>query len=565
RADSLSSSNPFAERETEFDQTILGGYVAGPIVKDKTFFFGSYEHTIRDDTAVISVDPGVLTALGLEPTTSVPRPLRQPRFLFKLDHHPSSNQSMTFRFRLDQQKTENLIVGDDAGGAVLTQETGVTEDLKNWDLAGSYNWIISEKMLNEVRFQFARQTDDLTEVNCPGCPLFIRPSLWSGKIVNLPQDFLEDRYQFLDALSFDVPDRAGDHYFKAGVDFSHINVEAFVPQYFDGLWLFATDAPFNAADPSTYPIVYQIGEGNPDIKIANNILGLYFQDQWMVTPYLTLNLGLRWDYEDHVLIENDKNNFGPRLHFSWDPFKEGRTSIRGGYGRYFDQIFLNAPLLASVFEPGRFIVRTIFAPGYPDPFSGGVPLDFPVDISVLVPGSTPVKDTTSFGIQHGLTQDMVITADVVYARGNNLILLVDANAPINGVRPDPSVGRKISIINEGHSEYKALQVGVQKRFSERYSLTVAYTLADSKTNAHGHGLFVTDPHNLDYDYGPGTDDYRHTLNAAALIEAPWGIKVGASTNILSPAPFNVVTGFDENQDGQLNDRPTGCGIQFGTR
>jgi hypothetical protein len=565
RADSLSAGNPFALRESPFDQTIIGGNIGGPIIKDKTFFFGSYEHTFRNDTAVVSVDPAVLTALGLEPVTSVDRPLRQPRFLAKLDHHPSSNQALTFRYRLDKKTTDNLNVGDDVNGAVLTKEAGVNEDLTNWDLAASHTWIVSENNLNEFRFQFARQTDDLSDVACPGCAFILRPSVGSGKIPNLPQTFKEDRWQFLDAYSFDVLNHGGNHSFKAGIDYSHIVVDAFVPQTFDGLFLFASDSPYNPADPSTFPIVYQQGEGNPDVHIPNNVLGLYFQDEWAITPYVTFNVGIRYDYEDHILIENDKNNFGPRLHFAWDVMKDGNTSIRGGYGRYFDQIFLNAPLLASFFEPGRFTLRTIFAPGYPDPFSGGIPLDFPADISNLVPGATPLKDVGSIGIQHGITHDMVITADFIYAKGKNLILLEDANAPINGVRPnpDPSVNREITILTEGHSDYKSLQIGVQKRFSDRYSLNVAYTLADNKTNAHGSQQFVTDPYNLDYDFGPGVDDARHTFNAAMLIEAPWGIKVGASTNIISGLPYNVVTGFDTNQDGQLNDRPAGTEFNSG--
>jgi hypothetical protein len=168
-----------------------------------------------------------------------------------------------------------------------------------------------------------------------------------------------------------------------------------------------------------------------------------------------------------------------------------------------------------------------------------------------------VKDTASFGIQQELRQDLAITADFVYAKGNNLILLINSNQPINGVPPDPATGIAFTIVTEGHSEYKALQVGLEKRFSNRYSITLAYTLADSQTNAHSHQSFVTNAYDLDEDYGSALDDVTHTLNAAGLVEIPWGIKIGASTNFTSAPPYNILSGFDTNMDGTINDRPPG--------
>ena len=222
RADGLAASNPFAE-ETPFDETIVGGSIGGPLIKDKSFFFASYEHDFRDDTAFVNIDPAVLASLGLPTETSFDQPLRQPRFLVKVEHHPSANHALTARFRLDNQKTENAFIGDDAGGAVLTSETGVTQKEDNLDFALSHTWIASENAINEARFQYAIQDNDLTEVACPECPTLIRPSLISGKLPNFPQSFTEDRWQFLDSFSFNVNDnRGGDHFFKTGIDFSHI-------------------------------------------------------------------------------------------------------------------------------------------------------------------------------------------------------------------------------------------------------------------------------------------------------------------------------------------------------
>ncbi len=323
----------------------------------------------------MGVDPATLEALGLGTQTTFPNDLTEPRAVFKLDFHPTSSQMLTFRFRLDDPKETNTSVGDTAIGRVLTGETGATLKTDNTDYALIHSWVISSDTLNEARFQYSSQANDLTQVNCPGCAFIIRPTLISGKLPNQPQSFTEDRYQFLDSLSFST----GNHFFKAGVDYSHVNIDAFVPQGFDGTFIFLTDAPFDAADPSTYPFIWQGGGGNPNIKISNNIVALFLQDEWRVSPYLTLNVGLRWDYEDQAYVEHDWQNFGPRIHFAWDPTKDGKTSVRGGFGIYYDQVFLNVPLLASLYEPGRFTSQYILFPGYPDPLvpppGGGIPLD----------------------------------------------------------------------------------------------------------------------------------------------------------------------------------------------
>ena len=377
RADSLTASDPFAQTdpdtgekvETPFDQWIMSLSGGGPIVKDKAFFFGSYEQTWRDETAVVGVDPALLESLGLPTETAFPREFRQPRVVAKLDFHPTNSQTLMARFRLDEPKTTNNFIGEIAAGAVATGETGFTQDTQNTDYALAHTWVVTPNTVNEARLQFARQTNDLLEVNCPGCPFIQRPTVLSGKLPNFPQSFTEDRFEVLDTASFNL--LGGDHFVKAGFDFNRVDIDAFVPQNFDGAFVFGTDAPFDPNNPLTFPAVYQVGSGNPNLKLRNNIVALFVQDQWRARCNLTFNIGLRWDYEDQVYTKHDWNNFGPRVHFAWDPWMDGKTSVRGGFGVYYDQVLLNVPLLATIFEPGRFTFTTILSPGYPDPLSGG--------------------------------------------------------------------------------------------------------------------------------------------------------------------------------------------------
>jgi len=566
RADSLAASDPFAQvnpntgekEETPFDQWILSLSGGGPIIKDKLFFFASFEQTWRNATAVVGVDPNLLESLGLGSDTAFPQDVREPRVVAKMDYHPTSSQTLMGRFRLDNPKTTNNFVGADAGGgAVVTEEAGFTQTTKNYDGVISHTWVINPNTLNDARIQLARQDDDL-DPNCPGCAFISRPSLVSGKLPNQPQTLREDRFQALDSVSLNL--FGGDHFVKAGFDYSRIKLDAFVPQNFDGVFVFTTDAPFDANNPDTFPFLWQGGSGDANIALRNNIVALYVQDQWRATSNLTFNIGLRWDYEDNVYTKHDWQNFGPRAHFAWDPTKDGKTSVRGGFGIYYDQVLLNAPLLATIFEPGRFNFQTILNPGYPDPFSNsnGVPIPLPANISILDrDNTTPYKNVGSLGVQRELTSDMAFSLDFVYAVSYHLLLLRDANAPIQGVYPDPTIGVAYEPQTRGRGKYKAMQLGLLKRFGDSFGAQLAYTLASTKDNTDGSQYTPSDNHNIESDYGPSSNDIRHTLNLAVDWRGPWGIVLGTSGSLLSSPPFNIITGNDDNGDTYISDRPAG--------
>lgn len=566
RADTLAASDPFAQvnpntgekEDTPFDQEILSASGGGPIVKDKAFFFGSVEHTWRNATAVVGVDPHLLESLGLGSDTAFPQDVREPRVVTKVDWHPTSSQTLMGRFRLDNPKTTNNLVGAIAGaGQVVTEEAGFTQTTKNYDGVLNHAWVIDPNTLNDARLQLARQDDDLAP-NCPGCAFISRPTLLSGKLPNQPQTLREDRVQFLDSVSLNL--FGGDHFVKAGFDYSHIKLDAFVPQNFDGVFIFTTDQPFDANNPDTYPFLWQGGSGDPNIAIRNNIVALYVQDQWRATSNLTFNIGLRWDYEDNVYTKHDWQNFGPRVHFAWDPTKDGKTSVRGGFGIYYDQVLLNAPLLATIFEPGRFNFQTILNPGYPDPLSnsGGVPIPLPPNISILDrDNTTPYKNVGSLGVQRELTSDMAVSLDFVYAVSYHLLLLRDANAPTQYVYPDPTIGVAYEPQTRGRGKYKAMQLGLTKRFGDNIGAQLAYTLADTKDNTDGSQYTPSDNYNIESDYGPSSNDIRHTLNLAVDWRGPWGIVVGTSGSLLSSPPYNIITGTDDNGDTYISDRPAG--------
>src|SRR4029453_4674154 len=116
----------------------------------------------------------------------------------------------------------------------------------------------------------------------------------------------------------------------------------------DGIFRFRTDAPFNPNDSSTYPYQYEVNRIDPFQDLPNNLFSVFAQDTWRFRTNLTFNLGVRYDLDTAFKglpgVPADQNNVSPRLGVVWDPFHDGRTAVRGGYGLYIDQSFLNVQL-----------------------------------------------------------------------------------------------------------------------------------------------------------------------------------------------------------------------------
>ena len=203
----------------------------------------------------------------------------------------------------------------------------------------------------------------------------------------------------------------------------------------------------------------------------------------------TINYGLRWDYEDVVGIDHDKNNFAPRLGLVWDVSGSGRTVLRANGGIYYDQIFLNIPLNAE--NAKKFVTTLITNPGYPDPNGPEPQSHRRSDLANArarcssatitrrrIPNSSPSDSSARSG------GTFSVSADLVRARGLGLLRSIDANYPNLDdparTRPDPRFQRVTIVETAGNSWYTGLQVGIEKRLSSRHTYTIAYTLSETE-------------------------------------------------------------------------------------
>ena len=260
---------------------------------------------------------------------------------------------------------------------------GYSRPSKNTDLSAGQTWVITNKMVHEIRAGFSAIDNQL--VSNSALPLHTFPSIIIGSPTNSPQWWTEFNLQVNNSLSYFIPSWHGQHTLKTGVQFFQPDYDGAFPsaEPWGASYTFSTD-PRDPNDPSTYPAPtrYSVVLGDPSYHILNNTYGAFFKDDWVVSPKLTLNLGFRYDIELGTVntdlqspIEpgekrGDYNNIAPRLGFAYDLRGDGRTVLRGGWGRNFDKVLLNISSNERRSLLFQFASQTVLNPSYTNPLGG---------------------------------------------------------------------------------------------------------------------------------------------------------------------------------------------------
>jgi carboxypeptidase family protein/TonB-dependent receptor-like protein len=548
------------DTKSQLEQQIAGGFVGGPIRRDRVFFFGSTERTIRDteqfvtSTVLQTFRPGAVTRL---PVTS-----RSTLAFARADVNAGTSQ-VTVRYRLDRIRETNQTTDPQSAGLIAPERRADITRL-NQDAAVLYNRVLGPRRLFESKFQGARRRNE-SDVGryCPGCVAENRPGLLLGKSPVAPVETTETRWQAVNTFTWVLPSAAGDHTVKTGVDASVLNESGTEPAGFDGILTFGTNLPFNPSLAVTYPIRYLRNEGDPQTAFRGGIYAGFVQDSWTPTARLTVNAGLRWDYEDAPGVSHDRDNVAPRLGVAYAVTGDSRLVVRGSYGLFYDQVLL---IISSNALRAATVTQTLFSnPGYPDPFGpnprrGSINVAVP-STTVLAPGmNTPVTEQASVGIRH-MRGPFALTIDGVWARGRHLLRSIDLNYPDldnpSRPRPDPAFQRILTRDSNGNSWYRGLQAGFRKRHSARHSYAVTYTLSRAERDTEDWEFLAQDQRNFAAERGPASSDARHRLSWSTNADLPYALRLTTLFTARSAFPYNITTGSDDNGDLAITDRPAG--------
>jgi hypothetical protein len=545
--------------KTTLAQKTAGGFVGGPLVPGRAFFFGSVEDTAQQTEGIIT--SGVLQVFEPGAPTHIPLYNNTLETLGRADVRIDPSNNLMLRQRvvrvLADPRFGQADVGKGAPERAIDGLTG-TQDLA---LLDTQTW--GSRALNEARFQWARNTNDLEPTSCLTCPDIQRPGIKLGKNSSVPNGYAETRWQVSDMLTYVQQQLfGGEHLFKIGVDASLVGLDRTGLPNHEGTFNFRTDAPFDAGNPQTYPFQYSRATGSAFSHEDAAVYAAFAHDQWRVHPRVTLNLGVRWDYEHAEGVSQNTRNIGPRLAIAFGPWEEGRLAIRSSYGRYYDQVPLSIPQAVDQARATTQIV--ILNPGYPDP-SGSNPflLSRPglSTTTVLANMQTPYTDQGTMGLQRQLGTGLAATVDGVWARGHQLFVTHDLNYPdlTNPAfpRPNPNFFQILAVETRGHSWYKALQVGLEQRPLSRYGFSIAYTLSSSQRDTEDSDFKPEDQRDFAAERAPSSSDGRHRLVTSASLNLSSTVRVTGVTVVQSALPYTITTGLDINHDGVVNDRPPG--------
>ncbi len=586
----------------------FGGNIGGPIIKDRLFFFFNADQQKRNFPGVANASSpsaffAPLSAAELTTLTSpfpagrgltvaqanaglaflqsltgvVPRTGDELLLFPKLDWTVNPKNRVFMEYNRMRWSSP---AGIQTQGVVFRgQESFGNDFVKDDTVISRVVSTVSPTMINEFRFQYGRDFEfENTQPPISGEPVSsqgISPQITisgSAGIVFGKPNFL-DRRAFPDEHSYEFADNfsisRGKHLFKIGADiirFHDLNDNLFQES---GAYIYNNRVDYisdYAAAVNNFPqptctstsgahvgcySSFNQGFGPTAFEFTTWDYGLFFQDDWRIKPRLTLNLGLRWDYEkmpdpqipNSLLpatsqFPSDKNNFGPRVGLAWDIAGNSKHVLRGGYGIYYGRI-INSTISNAITNTGvtagqlqfQFVPATGGAP------TPGAPL-YPNSIATAPPATVNAPDVVMFGAdtqnplihefdlvyEHQIATNTAVSVSYVGSLGRDLPIFIDRNlfaptntitytfsgGPTNGqtitmplfevpklpspqvtqTRPNVNFGRTTEISDTVTSKYNGLVLLFNRRMMSGLQVQAFYTYSNTYDTGQSSQTFT---------------------------------------------------------------------------
>ena len=585
RDDTLNARNVFAQRKPPFDEQRAGGAIGGPLARNRTHLFATYERDHVDIARIIALPAS--NDFATRENGIFPARVDEHMAALRLDHRISNAHSAFVRYSHDDQ---TLIR---AGVAPTSDSSQVDTFSRAHSVVGEIDSTLSPRALNTLRVHWFTHTSEGTPHTLDRTPGIQRPSVTTGQTVGGDwQTLSRARLTLFDALYIS----GARHDLKFGGEVSFGTNELDAHFFEDGFFIFRSDLPFDPNSPPTWPTSFQQQPRNVQTYRARQ-LALFVQDDWRAATRLRLNLGVRYDLDPALRINDfydnllrrpelarlnafvsddrgtDTNNLQPRLGATYDVRGDGRVVLRGGWGMYVarNRPWYQLRSMNQVGAPAVVVEDSARLRLYPD-ISAILAGDAPLQLGTVIPDDfvQSYALNTTIGTAWQLGRAASWDVDYVHSYANRQTGFTDRNVPSTGPisatnpRPVREFAQVWMLENFTKSWYDALETQLRISLPPSGRLQASYTLSRSYLDGVDFFNTVRGTQRTPRERGYSPGDQRHNLTVAASFPLPWQLEVSAIVKLISGSPMPIQAGMDIDGDrSPTGDRPTGLAITVG--
>ena len=599
---SLNARDPIenAPGKPDFRRYRIGSSMGGPIVKDRTFFHAAFEQEHNRGQNGSDVDPSVASAVNsfLAPgsfprlktrqitTGFFPIALAETEASGKVSHQLSSQNSLMLRYAFTNSRRAgdafNTTGLEDASarGSSFTADNAVV---------GSLVSAFGSDGIGDLRFQAATRRAVSRTNDSTGPGIEINGLVDFGRPFDGNSSRRENHYQ----ASYTYLRTRGRHLWKVGGTVNHVSSRATVLDGFGGLYRFGSLADFFGGRPDSFRQAF----GDSGTKFAVTSYGAFVQDHLSPLPRVTVDLGLRYDFEQLPTVFNqDTNNFSPRIGLAFSP--EPRWVFRAGYGIFHDRQIL-ANLNRAIAEDGvhgfQQVANGNVAANVFQGNGGGSLLSPAAGIaaSIFRPEPrlvTPYSQQANFGGEYLIAPDLTASGNYMFVRGVKLSRTRNANllppialtlqnaASLGILNPTPQqIGREVFgpgrinpgfndiflLENSASSTYNGATLSLTRRMTEKLGFIASYTFSKTLDDASDFDEQPQNPFDLHAERAVSSQhqQQRFTFNGLWDLPIPGEIRLAPIIVVGTGRPIDPLVGLDSNLSHAfpLSARPLGFG------
>ena len=511
-----------APNKPRFRRYQPGSSINGPIRRDQTFFSTAFEQEWESSEewseGPAAAQPAINAVLARPELAnaavdSIRRGLfrassAQSEFSVKLNHQLHSIHALSVRYALSHGRVSNDVQGTENFSDRSSRGSSLTTD---HSLVAGLISVLSPRLVNDLRFQAARRDVDLTP-NSRGAMMEIPGVVAFGQAYGLNGRRSEDHNEMVEGLNL----AAGQHHLSFGASAHLVRLDARLADRFAGIFVFPTLADFLAERPDVFVQAF----GNPATEARVAPLGAWAQDRWQPLAGLSLEAGLRYDYE--ILprgFSSPSRNFAPRFGIAYRPGGKGPLVFRAGFGLFYDRYplaYLNNVLQKDgIHGFEQYLVGDMAVAALAAGRGGSLSSPMPNTAPGIYKPSPDFSATYSRkfvgGVERSLGQNTSLTAEYASVAGFHLPRIRNIAATLPPLYQLEQTAR---------SSYQGVSVSINRRMSRELTFLAAYNLGRTWDDSSDYDEQPLDPRNLRQDWARSRQHQAHRISASAVFELP---------------------------------------------